>query len=152
MAPNKIKEKIEDFPEERFDPEQLGTVVDLDKTQQNPIWIGLGFVALILIVFSSWAFLYITRTKQDILEEKLVNYQEVSTMRETAFKAIRSDLVKREELLSSIRMAIDVTKTPIRMSRHPLTPHVPERQLAMADALEGHMRLELEGQIGRAHV
>ncbi|SCA58954.1 hypothetical protein AB751O23_BK_00020 [Chlamydiales bacterium SCGC AB-751-O23] len=144
-----LKEKIEDFPEERFDPSKLGTLENLDKAQHNPIWIGLGFTALILIIFSSWAFLYLTRTKDDILEEKLVNYSEVSIMRDSAFKAIKSSLIKREELVESIKIAIDVTGTPIRRSRHPLTPHVPERQLSMIDALEGLMRLELEGHIDR---
>ncbi|NCF70172.1 MAG: hypothetical protein GWP59_00580 [Chlamydiales bacterium] len=145
----KLKEKLEEFPEDKFDPSQLGTIEDLDKTQHNPIWIGLGFMVLIAIIFSSWAFLYLTRTKEDILEEKLANYADVSMMRDTAFKAIRNDLVKREELVDSIQTAIDLTKTPIRRSRHPLTPHVPERQLAMVDALEGLMRLELEGHIDR---
>lgn len=143
----KIKHKLDDFPDELFFEDDLGTVVDLDKTTQNPIWIGIGFSSLIIIVFLSWAYLYITKTPEDILNEKLRNYRALSEMRENASKPIKADLVKSKELTKAIKQAIDITNTPLRMSQHPLIPYVPERQLAMIDALDGLLRAELEGHL-----
>ena len=142
--PDEIKEGLEEVSSTQLSDDLRGVVVDQVESNKNYLWIGFGVIAIILITFTSWTFLFITRSEDQVLKETLANLQMVRKMLDTAKFSIHSIDSKKEDIFQGIEIALNVTKTSLREGNHSLSPYIPERHQALIEILEGLVRLKVE--------
>lgn len=138
---------INDIPDEQFDEDLQGLIIDEDQSQIYNRWIFGGATALILVIIVSWLYVYFTRTPEQILYEKLSDYKTLSAMTKEVAAVLSETPRDSERLRNAIETAIDITNTPLRRYDHPEVPYIDERHVAMVYAIEGLLYLDIEGII-----
>ena len=130
---------------DQLDPSLKGLIIDEDQSAKNTLWITLGLIFSLAIIVTSWIYLSVTKTEEETLKERLSNYEQVSSAFKEYSRAIQSSPPTSKELRLAVAKMIELSNTPLRLSHHPQAPYIPERQMAFIFALEGLLRLELEG-------
>lgn len=145
-ADDKIKEGIEDIVREDFEDLRGTIIYEPDYAKRNLMIVG-GIIIFFITLLSLWFYRQQGLTEEEILQEDIKNSQKIVEMLADVSVRIQHPQVGRQELMDAVELAIKLSSTSLRQAKHPQSPYIRERQDAFIEALEGLMRLELEGFI-----
>lgn len=152
MAKDEIQEGIEDVEIEDFDEVRGQIQVEKDLAARN-VMIGASFLLLVFVFAAAWFLQRQIRSEEEILKERLQKPGVVAEMLAELASVARNphlskdDPQQKKELMQALKGAVDISKILLRKLGQTQAPYLPERQLAMIEALEILLRLELEGFI-----
>ncbi len=143
--PSNDEEIIEDVADVEFDPSLQGKIIDHGNKRSTIIRILIGVVVILLVSGGGWSTYYLTRTNSKDLAERLQKYEVLQKFYQAAAAKINDPTTNQDELKLAVVQLIEVAQTPLKVSQSQNVPEVPEKTLAMLKALEGLLRLQLEG-------
>lgn len=143
-----FREGTENLSDESFDPDLKGVVVDLDEEHRRKVWIVFSFVFVVIVALFTWAYWYLAKTDEELLEERLQQRMEVVAMLRQVRSIVSSNSASTELLIEAVNITLDIARTPLRHGVGGYAPLIPERQLAFMEALEALLRLRLEKGMG----
>ena len=143
MADEEEKTEEQQPPADELTPELRGLIIEAPKETQQIVWIGIGSIAAILMIFFSWTYLLYSRTDDEILREQLKQHAAVKQMLTQAELTINRSVATVPEIEQALSRALDVVNTPLRVGEGRPSSLIPERHLAIMAILQGLLRLDL---------
>ncbi|MBN4066953.1 hypothetical protein JYU14_02600 [Simkania negevensis] len=140
-----FNEILEDIEESEFDSTRKGKIVDLSKPPKNPIYVIIAILVILLLATGGWLLYRWTRTDEDIVRKNTRNRDYISTIFTKEQSIIQNPTSSAADLKYAVTRLTEITSTPLRISPTPQAPYIKERNLAAMIALEGLLRLQLEG-------
>lgn len=152
MPKDEIEEGIEDVELEDFEELRGQVLHEKDLAMRNLIIIS-SILVLVFVFSSLWFMQRQIRSEEEILKERLQKPGIVAEMLAEVANVTRNshlskdDPQQKKELMKALKDAVDISKILLRKLGQTQAPFLPERQLAMIEALEILLRLEVEGFI-----
>ncbi|MCB1135344.1 MAG: hypothetical protein KDK78_03650, partial [Chlamydiia bacterium] len=131
--------------DEDFNDELKGIVIDEDLSHIQRLWIGGATAMIVLILGMSWGYFYSQQTPEKIAHEKLQSRQFIAAQLAQSARILRLPHASTQQMWEALENVVFVSGTQLRTSESSQAPYIPERQLAMIEALEALLRMEIEG-------
>jgi len=140
-----FEEGIQEVPAEALSDELKGTIIDEDLSYQNRLWIGTAVTLITVIMVVSWGILYFKRTPHTEALAKLQNREYIAAQLSQSARTLRLPHASTQQVWESVEDVVFIAGTQLRTTHEGQSPLIPERQLAMIEALEALLRMEIEG-------
>ncbi len=130
-----------------YDETLQGLITYQDTARKGRITLIVSILVIIVLVGCALFYMRITQSTNQTMSEKLKNRKSVVHMTREIEEILKSPRPNAYQLRMVVERAIDITTTPVKEKEHPETPPIPEKQIAMFEAMEALLYLELEGML-----